>query len=82
MAQADVNAINGDAASVRAYLEKIVPPAICKLTDIHVDGSQIIYTSVCSGKENVITTNYHGDSFESADTGGAKSSAKRVGACK
>lgn len=82
MAQGDVDAINGDAASVKAYLEKIIPPSICKLTDIHIDGSRIIYTSVCSGKQNVITTNYHGESFESVDTGGAKSSAKRVGACK
>jgi hypothetical protein len=83
ISQADADAMNGDAASVQAYLQKVIPPEICKVTDLKVTGSQIIYTSVCTGaKENVITTNYHGDSFESADTHGAKSQAKRVGACK
>jgi hypothetical protein len=83
IAQRDADAMNGDVKSVRAYLEKIIPPTICKLTDIKVNGSQIIYTSVCTGgKENVITTNYHGDSFESVDSSGAKTEAKRVGACK
>ena len=83
VAQGDADAMNGDVKSVRAYLEKIIPPSICNVTDIKVIGSQIIYTSVCTGgKENVITTNYHGDSFESVDTNGAKSVAKRVGACK
>jgi hypothetical protein len=82
MLQSDVDAINGDARAVRTYLEKIVPPEICKLKDIQLNGTQIIYTAVCTGgKENVITTNYHGDSFESVDTSGAKSAAKRVGAC-
>jgi len=83
IAQDDVDAMNGDVKSVRAYLEKIIPPTICKVTDIKVNGNQITYTTVCTGaKENVITTNYHGDSFESVDTNGAKSEAKRVGACK
>lgn len=81
--QGDADAMNGDVKSVRAYLEKIIPPTICKVTDIRVNGSQIIYTSVCTGgKENVNTTNYHGDSFESVDTNGAKAEAKRVGGCK
>ena len=82
MVQEDVDAINGDAKAVRSYLEKIIPPEICKLKDIQVNGPQIIYTSVCAGKENVITTTYHGDTFESLDSTGAKSAAKRVGACR
>ena len=82
MTQSDVEALNGDAKSVRAYLEKVVPPTICKVTNIKVDGGRIDYTSVCSGKENAITTTYHGDTFESSDSSGSKSEAKWVGACK
>jgi hypothetical protein len=82
ISQADADAMNGDVPAVQAYLQKVIPPTICKVKDIKINGSQIIYTSVCSGKENVITTNYHGDAFESVDTSGAKSEAKRVGACK
>ena len=80
--QAEADAMNGDAGSVRAHLEKTIPAAICSVTNIKVSAGQIAYTSVCSGKENVITTTYHGDSFESIDSGGARSEAKRVGACK
>jgi hypothetical protein len=83
MTQGDADAINSDAKSVRVYLEKVIPPTICKLTDIKVDGGQVIYTSACGGgAANVVTTTYHGDSFESTDTNGAKSVAKLVGACK
>ena len=80
--QSDADAMNGDVKSVQAYLEKIIPPTICKVTNIKVSSGQITYTSVCAGKENAITTTYHGDSFESTDTSGAKSEAKRIGACK
>ena len=86
MAQSDVEAMNGDVESIRAYLEKVIPPAICKLTDIQVNGDQVIYTSACRGGAATVvatvTTTYHGDSFESADTKGTKSEAKLVGACK
>ena len=80
--QAQADAMNGDAGAVRAHLEKIIPAAICKVTNIKVSAGQIDYTSVCAGKENAITTIYHGDRFESTDSGGARSEAKRVGACK
>jgi hypothetical protein len=83
MTQGEVDAVNGDAKTVRAYLETIIPTEICKVADLHVNGSQIIYTSICTGaKENVITTTYHGDSFESVDSSGAKSVARRTGPCK
>ena len=81
MTQADADALNGDANAIRTYLEKVIPASVCKVGNIKVNGGQVVYTSVCGGKENVITTTYHGDSFESLDSGGAKSEAKRVGAC-
>ena len=82
MTQSDADAINGDVKSIQAYLEKIIPPTICKVTNIKVSGGQITYTSVCAGKENAITTTYRGDSFESTDSSGAKSQAKWAGTCK
>jgi len=77
LSQGDADAMNGDAKAVRAYLETIVPPAICKLSDIQLSGAKIVYTSVCNGATNVITTTYHGDSFESTDSQGSTSRAKR-----
>jgi hypothetical protein len=83
ISQADADAINGDVKSTRAYLETVVPASICKISDIKLNGSQVVYTTLCTGaKENVITTTYHGDSFESVDSSGNKSVAKRNGACK
>jgi hypothetical protein len=82
MTQSDADALNGDAKSVQAYLEKAIPASICKVSDVKVNGGQVIYTSVCGGAKNVITTNYHGDSFEGTTTDGTKTEAKLVGACK
>jgi hypothetical protein len=86
MAQGDVDAMNGDAASVRAYLEKVIPPEICKLSDIRVNGDQVIYSTACQAAGaavvTTVTTTYHGNSFESVDTRGTKSEAKLVGVCK
>ena len=79
----DAGAMNGDAKSIQTNLEKSIPPEICKLTDIKVNGGQVIYTSTCKvGAPTVVTTNYHGDSFESTSSSGTKSAGKLVGACK
>jgi hypothetical protein len=83
ISQSDADAMNGDAKSVQTYLQTIIPPTICKLSDVKVNGGQVVYTSVCAGgAPNVVTTNYHGDRSEGSSTGGAKSEAKWVGACK
>ena len=86
LTQKDSDAMNGDVASIRAYLETVIPPALCKLTDIQVNSDQVIYTSTCSvgatTAVTTVTTAYHGNSFESAGTNGSKSQAKLVGACK
>ena len=83
LSQSDADAMNGDAKSVQAYLEKIIPPGICKLTDVKVNGGQVVYTSVCAGgAPNVVTTTYHGDRSEASTTNGVKTEAKWVGACK
>jgi hypothetical protein len=86
VAESDVALMNGDVASIRAYLEKTIPPAICKFTDIRVNGDQVIYTSACevggAPVVTTVTTTYHGTSFEAVDTRGTTSEAKLVGACR
>jgi hypothetical protein len=83
ISQSDADAMNGDAKSVQAFLQKVIPAEICKLSDVKVNGGQVVYTSVCGGgAPNVVTTNYHGDRSEGSSTGGAKTEAKWVGACK
>jgi hypothetical protein len=83
LTQADADAINGDAKSVRQYAERVSAQTGCKVNDVKVNGNQVTVTSVCaSGKENVGTTTYHGDSYEAVNTNGTRSQAKRVGACK
>ena len=83
MTQADADALNGDAKSVRLQLEKTIPAEICKLSNIVLNGGVIVYTATCTvGGPNVITTTYHGDHFESVDSSGARSEAKLIGACK
>jgi len=83
LAQSDVDAMNGDAKSIQAYLEKSIPPSICKLSDFKVNGDDVVYTTVCGNTPaNVVTTKYHGNSFESTTSSGTKSSAKLTGACK
>jgi len=77
----DAGEMNGDATSIRAYLEKTIPPSICKLSDIKATGDVVSYTATCRGASAVVTTSYHGDSFESADTKGTRSTGHRVGAC-
>jgi hypothetical protein len=83
MSQSDADAVNGDAKAVEAYLKKIIPPEICKITDVKVNGEQVIYTASCAGgAPKVVTTTYHGDSSKGTDSTGGTTEAKLVGACK
>lgn len=83
LSRGDADAMNGDAKAIRPYLETIIPPAICKITDLKAVGNQVIYTASCgSAAPRVVTTSYHGDSFEGTDSTGTKTEAKLVGPCK
>lgn len=83
ISQADASAMNGDAKSVKAYLEKIIPVESCTIADVKVDGSKIVYSAICGGQPaRVITTLYHGSSSEGSDSSGTKTEAKLIGACK
>jgi len=86
ISQSDAAGIKGDATAVKAYLETIIPPEICRITDVKAEGTQVIYTASCGGgtKKTVktVTTSYYGDRSEGTDTTGSKIEAKLVGACK
>jgi hypothetical protein len=80
--QGEADAMNGDANSIRAAVEKSTAATGCKVTDVKVNGGQVIVASICAGKEGLGTTVYHGDSAETETANGAKFLARRVGACK
>lgn len=83
LSRGDVTAINGDAKAVQSYLEKVIPPEICKITDVRVTAAQIIYTASCASRPaKVVTTSYHGDHSEGTDNTGSKMTGKLVGPCK
>jgi hypothetical protein len=83
ISQSDADAINGDAKAVGGYLQKIIPEAICKISDIKAQDSQIIYTATCAGTAaKIVTTSYHGASSEGTDSTGSTMQAKLVGPCK
>ena len=86
VSQSDAAGMNGDAKAIKAYLETIIPPEICKLSDVKADGNRVIYTASCSGGAmktiKTVTTSYYGDHSEGTDSTGGKTEAKLVGACK
>ena len=83
ISQKDADAINGDAQAVAAYLQTIIPPEICTISDVKADGNQITYTATCHGAASkVVTTAYHGTSSDGTDSTGEKMTAKHVGPCK
>ena len=86
ISQSDAAGMNGDAKAVKAYLETIIPPEICALTDVKADGNKVIYTASCSAGKvkttKTVTTFYYGDRSEGTDSLGGKTEAKLVGACK
>jgi hypothetical protein len=86
VSQSDAAGMNGDAKAVKAYLETIIPPETCKLSDVKVEGNQVSYTASCSGGAmktmKTVTTSYYGDHSEGTDSTGGKTEAKLVGACK
>ena len=83
ISQADAEAINGDAKAVQGYLEKIIPPESCQISNVKEDGGKIVYSASCYGQPpKIVTTDYHGTSFEVSDSRGSKTEAKLVGVCK
>jgi uncharacterized protein DUF3617 len=85
---ADAAAMNGDAKSSQAFVEKNIP-ASCKFTDYRIEGSSAFFTMTCGNITVHSVTRYHGDGYESESkttVGGGKEtvthiSAKRLGDC-
>jgi hypothetical protein len=83
LSQRDAEALNGDAQAVRVYLEKVVAPTLCKIMEVRAEGDRIVYTAACgSSAPNVVTTTYHGTSFEASASAGTRTEAKWVGPCR
>jgi hypothetical protein len=83
LSQSDATALSGDAKAVKAYMETVIPPEICAISDVKVDGAKIVYTASCGkGGSKVVTTSYYGDHSEGTDSTGGKTDAKLVGPCK
>lgn len=83
LSAADAAAINGDAASIRAYAERTNAGTGCKVLDVTTQGSSVSVKTLCaSGRENVGTTTYYGDRSETVNTSGTKAKARRVGECR
>ena len=86
MTQSDAAGMNGDAKAVQAYLQTIIPPQICKITDVTADGNKVVYTASCTAGAaktvKTVTTSYYGDRSVGTDTTGSKIEAKLVGPCK
>lgn len=85
LSKADADAINGDAKSIKGYLEKLQSSTTmgCTVKDVKIDGNKVIVTNACpDGKVTVGTTTYHGDRYETENSAGTKSEGKWVGPCK
>lgn len=80
---ADAAALNGDAKAVQGYLQGLIPPEICKVSNVKADGATIVYSAACgSAPAKVVTTVYHGDSANGTDSTGGKTDGKLTGPCK
>ena len=73
--------MNGDDRTLGASLEKAMAGTGCTLTSVKASGNQVTVSSQCAMSANTGTTTYHGDSYDSESTNGAKVHAKRAGAC-
>ena len=57
ISKSDADEMNGDAKAVEAYLKKIIPPEVCQIAGVKVNGKQVIYTASCGGRApKVVTT--------------------------
>jgi hypothetical protein len=81
VAPAVADAINGDLASVRGHAQAKAAPG-CTVTDVKVNGAQVIVVSRCAGGETVAKTTYRGDSWDAADSEGTRTRARRTGECR
>jgi hypothetical protein len=83
VSRSDADAMNGDAKAVKTYLETIIAPEICTISDVRVDANRVVYAVACGGgASKTVTTSYHGDRSEGTDSTGAKTEARLVGSCK
>src|ERR1700687_5144044 len=67
VAAAEAGAVNGDAKTVKAHFEKLVP-AQRKFTEYKVEGNSVSSVMTCDSTTVRSVTTYHGDSYQSDST--------------
>lgn len=80
----EASVMNGDTKTLRKYLEESTAKNTggrCAIKDLEVSGNKITVTMACGKSETVSATTYHGDTWESSTTAGAKVKGRRLGAC-
>jgi hypothetical protein len=78
----DAAVMNGDMASIRAFVDKNSVKTGRKTTNVVLNGNEVVGTSLCGGKEKVGTITSQGQTLDTANTNGAKAHAWWVGVCK
>ena len=76
--------LNGDAAALRKHVEESMAKNTrgrCKVTDLQVKGNAIAVTTACGSNHSVVTTTYHGETYEAVSTAGTTIRGRRLGAC-
>jgi hypothetical protein len=48
VSQRDATQMNGDAKAVQAYVETIIPPEICTISNVSAEGARVVYMDVSS----------------------------------
>lgn len=84
ISSAEADAMNGDAATLRNYVEASTATNTagrCAVTDAVVQGQRTVITMRCGKTEVVGTTDYQGDRYESSSSNGTTLSGTRVGDC-
>jgi Protein of unknown function (DUF3617) len=72
---------NLDDKAFQEHLARAAKEDGCTVKDVKVSGNQVTIDSVCDGQQNVISTTYHGESYDQVNSNGMKVRAKRIGAC-
>lgn len=84
ISSAEAASMNGDAASLRRYVEKSTAEKTngrCAMSKLELSGNRVVVTVACGKTVMVSTTKYFGDRYESTTSDGTTITGKRLGAC-
>ncbi|MEO8217397.1 MAG: DUF3617 family protein [Acidobacteriota bacterium] len=79
----DAAFINGDEEGLRKHVTESTArntKGRCAVKDVKVKDNQVTVTTACGKIENVVTSTYHGDTYE-VSAGAVTMKGRRLGAC-